>query len=275
MTWGDLVRPPARPRTFSRARFLFAVLAIVVAAMVFPACRGHETRTLPEPRETSFDTADGLTIVATLYPAVGERAPGLVLVHAVGSDRSAWDAFARRAQLAGYSCMAFDLRGHGASVHRGSDTLSYRAFDTLAWKAAVADIAAAWDALVAAGADPADMAVVGASMGANLALEYAAAHPDVPAIVMVSPGLDYKGVQAEETMRGLGRRPVLLMASRGDSYSASSCNALEKAGSGLCELREYDGAAHGTALFDLVPTAIEQVLLWLHPIIGGSLPPLD
>jgi hypothetical protein len=97
----------------------------------------------------------------------------------------------------------------------------------------------------------------------------------MPAVVLLSPGLDYKGVQAEGPMRNLARRPVLLMTSRGDSYSASSCDTLEKAGSGLCELREYDGAAHGTALFDLSPTAVEQILLWLHPIIGSTLPPLE
>lgn len=267
--------PSARPRTRLRARLRLAGPALLLGAVFLAACRGHESRTLAEPREVSFDTADGVTISATLYPAPGGHAPGLVLVHAVGSDRSSWDAFARRAQLAGYCCIAFDLRGHGGSVHRGSETLSYRTFDTPAWKGAVSDIAAAWGALAAAGADPANTAVVGASMGANLALEYALARTEVPAVVMVSPGLDYKGVQIEDTMRNLGRRPVLLMSSRGDAYSASSCNTLEKAGSGLCELREYEGAAHGTALFDLSPTAIEQVLLWLHPIIGGSLPPLE
>jgi hypothetical protein len=37
---------------------------------------------------------------------------------------------------------------------------------------------------------------------------------------------------------------------------------------GHCEIREYDGAAHGTDVFDSAPLSIEQIVLWLKPIIG-------
>ncbi len=245
------------------------ILAIAVLLAGLSAC-GDLPAPLANKRDLTFASADGVALHATLYapdkPA--KNPPGLVLAHMVGSNRAAWEPFATRAQRAGYLCLAFDARGHGESIGQGGQRLSYRNFDTPDWLAIVNDMAAAHKALVENGADPANVAVVGASIGANLALQYAVAHRDVAATVMISPGLDYKGVETEQPLKDLGKRPVLLVTSRGDSYSAQSCATLKKAASGFCELREYAGSAHGTNLLDGAINAIDDVLLWLKPIIG-------
>jgi len=239
-----------------------AALAALCACGARPAGPGDTARTI------SLTTSDGVTIAATVYPVDAPDPPGLILIHMLGADRWTWEPVARRAQRAGYLCLAFDMRGHGESRTRGSETLSYRQFTATDWRGVAADIDAAKRALLQQGADPDNVALVGASVGANLALAYAADHGDVPAVVLVSPGLDYKGVQAEDALLAYGRRPVLLMTSEGDSYSAMSCTKLKRAAPGLCELREYKGATHGTALLDASTTAVEQVFLWLKPIIG-------
>lgn len=186
----------------------------------------------------------------------------------VGSNRAAWESFAVRAQRAGYLCLAFDARGHGESTGPDGKRLSYRSFDTGDWLAMRNDIAAAHKLLIENAADPASVAIVGASIGANLSLLYSLDHRDIAAIVMVSPGLDYKGVETGKAITDLGKRPVLLVTSQGDSYSAESCATLKRAASGLCELREYAGSAHGANLLDGAPNAAEDILLWLRPIIG-------
>jgi len=242
--------------------------ALATAGLVLCACGAPHKAPPDNTRDIAFATSDGVEIAATVYPVDAPKPPGLVLVHMLGADRHAWGPFALRAQRAGYLCLAFDLRGHGDSRARGAESLSYRQFSTADWLAAVEDIGAAKRALLEQGADPENLAVVGASIGANLALSYAVGQEDVPAVVLVSPGLDYKGIKIEEAIVAYGRRPVLLMTSAGDSYSAMSCTTLKRAAPGLCELREYKGATHGTALFDVSVTAIEQVLLWLKPIIG-------
>lgn len=224
----------------------------------------------PQPessRDVSITTSDGVVLAATLYAAPA-GSPGLVLVHGLGSSRHAWDNFAQKARRAGFGVVSFDIRGHGQSVKQGGGEITHRTFTTEDWLGALADIDAARAFLVKQGADPENTVVIGASMGANLALHYAVKHRDVPAVVMISPGLDYKGVTTREKMAELGERPVLLMTSTGDSYSAASCSTLKPLAAGHCELREYAGTAHGTDLFDFAPSAVEQIFVWLEPIIG-------
>jgi pimeloyl-ACP methyl ester carboxylesterase len=241
----------------------------VLPLFVLSSCGGPARNTaLAPPQDFFLSTADGVQLTATLYPVRAPNPPGLVLVHMLGSNRGAWQPFALRAQQLGYLCIAFDLRGHGQSVTRNGETISYRAFDTDAWLAALYDIDAARQALIEHGTNPDNLAVIGADIGANLALHYALQREDVPAVVLVSPGLDYKGIKTETQITEYGKRPVLLVTSEGDTYSASSCRALKRLAPGLCEIREYPGAAHGAAIFDASATALEEVFLWLRPIIG-------
>jgi alpha-beta hydrolase superfamily lysophospholipase len=186
----------------------------------------------------------------------------------LGSDRSQWDAFARRAQREGYASIAIDLRGHGDSLPPSGSEVSYKSFETADWLGALQDIDAAKAALLQHGADPENLAVVGASIGANLALRYAVAHQDIQAVVMLSPGLDYRGIQTEPDVLAYGKRPSLMLTTTGDSYSATSCTTLKALSPGFCELREYGGATHGTDILDAEQASTDQIFLWLSHIIG-------
>ena len=46
-----------------------------------------------------------------------------------------------------------------------------------------------------------NIAIVGASIGANVGLKYAASDPSIKALVLLSPGLDYKGVTTSDSIR--------------------------------------------------------------------------
>ena len=98
------------------------ILAIAVLLTGLSACGDSPAPTASaNKRDLTFASADGVALHATLYapekPA--KNPPGLVLVHMVGSNRSAWESFATRAQRAGYLCLAFDARGHGESTGQG------------------------------------------------------------------------------------------------------------------------------------------------------------
>ncbi|MBX7257695.1 MAG: alpha/beta hydrolase [Candidatus Hydrogenedentes bacterium] len=245
------------------------VPCVMVLTLLAAACGGRtQNATLPPPSNEILTTSDGYRIAATLYPAEKPGSPGLVLVHMLGADRSIWEGFARRAQREGYSSLAIDLRGHGDSRGPGDTDLSYKSFDTGEWLKALQDIDAAKSALLKRGNDPENIAIVGASIGANLALRYAVEHADIQAVVMLSPGLDYHGIEIEPDMVAYGKRPSLMLTSTGDSYSASSCSTLKALAPGFCELREYGGAAHGTDILDAEPASVDQVFLWLTHIIG-------
>lgn len=244
---------------------------LCVSLGVFVTMTGCSPRTEREAATpVVFSTADGFNLTGTIRGASSENAPGLILVHMLGTDRHRWAHFAALADQAGYMSLAYDIRGHGDSQNRGGDTVSFRSFNEKDWAAAVADIAAAKKTLLEAGADPDNIAIVGASIGANMALTYAKDDPQIQAVVLLSPGEAYRGLEIVSVIEHFRTRPVLIVTAEGDTYSASSSAKLKEAAPGFSELRMLPGSAHGTDLLDAHPDAPGQILSWLGSIFEGE-----
>ena len=239
------------------------------ALLVVSGCGRHGSHTVPPPEELTLTSADGVTLAATLYPAGVPHAPGVILIPMRGTGRESWAPFALRAQRVGYVCLALDLRGQGDSVSKNGERINFT-FTRDNWLGAVKDVETAKNALVDRGADSENIVLAGASIGANLVLHYALRDKNIAAIVLVSPGLDYSGVTTEKEIVSYGKRPTLLVAAQDDVYAAQTCATLKRMAQGLCELREYPGSAHGTDLFTGSTNAMEQILLWLKPIVSPN-----
>ncbi len=134
---------------------------------------------------------------ATLYlpwPANSEAPegpgpPAVVLAHGFASDRSGMGVLARSLTQAGYAVLCFDFRGHGENrkpfVRRGGRKESL-----------FADMRAAVDFLrTSPDVDGARISVMGHSMGAGAALDYAGFDPALDASVMISGGWRVDGPQ--------------------------------------------------------------------------------
>lgn len=247
--------------TTNRSRKLLGLLSLLALSGV--ACE-RELPLKPGTAEVEFDSTDGFVLKATLYPVKTEKPAGLILVHMLGSSGSAWEAFAARAQSRGYLCIAPDLAGHGGSEIRNGVRRRYSSFTRDEWLARTGDIASAKARLIQEGADPDRIGIVGASIGANLALLESVRGGGIHSLVLLSPGLDYKGVQTRDVIMGADDTPVLLISSEGDSYSASSCRTLKNAATGFCELRVYPGSAHGTDILDSSESAVAQIFQWFE-----------
>jgi dienelactone hydrolase len=102
----------------------------------------------------------------------GPGAPGVVIVHGAGSNRQNHHDYARRVASAGMSAVAVDLRGHGES----GGALDAGTID---------DVLAALDWLAEQGAGP--LGLRGSSLGGFLALNAAARHHNVRAVVAIAP----------------------------------------------------------------------------------------
>jgi pimeloyl-ACP methyl ester carboxylesterase len=244
------MKPPASSIRWGLATFAIAALIVSLAAAG------------PASKDFVLHTADGVDIQASYYPPErpGSR-PSVILLHMLNRTRADWTDFARALAKEGYATVAIDLRGHGGST-RGVG--SWQGFTPESFRAMVEDVTAAHLYLQgAAEADGGRLAVIGASIGANVALLYGAREPLVKTLVLLSPGLDYRSVATAEPMETYGDRPVLIAASREDGYSAQSSARLDELAGGRHELKLYDGAGHGTQMFPKVPQLKTTILEWL------------
>lgn len=119
----------------------------------------------------------------TLFPKpVAERPPAVVLVHGFSGDRVLMSGLARRLAENGYAVIAIDVNGHGENRNpfQGGEAES----DSLR-----ADVKRAVDYLRASNlVDGTRIVVMGHSMGAGAALDYATHDPGLKAAVMISGG---------------------------------------------------------------------------------------
>ncbi len=223
---------------------------------------GSAARPTPRPPQTlTFTATDGVELAASYYapaiaqPVAGQRAPGVLLLHMLGRARGDWDAFARALQANGMAALAVDLRGHGESG------------GTEDWENSPGDVRTAWDFMVAQ--DDVDFersAMVGASIGANLALIVGANNPDVAAVIALSPGLDYHNLKPAGLLGNFGERPVLIVASQDDAYAYQSAQQMAPA-LAAGESFYYTNAGHGTAMF-ANPDLEQRLIAWLLKYVG-------
>ncbi len=210
-------------------------------------------------KAVQFNSLDGFVLVGTLWENKNSDKPPIVLLHQLNRDRHSYDAFAKKLWEKGFPVLSFDLRGHGESVRKGTKTVYFTEFSEADFQLIPTDILQAKDFLKAE-----KIMVVGASIGANSALIYAAQDPSSPGVVLLSPGTNYRGVDITTSSKQKNV-PMLVVASKEDTYSAQSSQSLFQGGPLLDKkLILLDNAGHGTDMFLRSPDLEKAVLDWIE-----------
>lgn len=204
-------------------------------------------------------TSDGVRIAYSYLEPIGKNAPVVILLHMLNRDKEDYAGFARRLNQEGFAVIAIDFRGHGQS---DGDWKQFSADD---FNNMVRDVGAAKAFLAQqSGVDVSRIGIVGASIGANIALRSAFMDAGVKAVVMLSPGLEYRGVRSDDLE--VKETPVLLVAAEDDDYSAESVKVLGNVISNA-RVQLYGKGGHGTQLFET--TDVEEYLVgWLKEKLG-------
>jgi pimeloyl-ACP methyl ester carboxylesterase len=227
-------------------------------------------------QKVSFLTDDGVLIVGTYYTPVSshQATNAIILLHMFGRDRNDWNAFASNLSNStnGYDVLSIDLRGHGESINQNGKTISFQSFTPPDFIKMVLDVKAAKHFLVAQkNISPNNIAIVGASIGANVGLKYAASDPSVKAVVLLSPGLNYKGIATAAAITGY-KNPIYIAAAGKDPIAGSDPQALCSMINCGNHLKIYqDSSSHGTNMFldgSLNPPLNKLVISWLDTTFG-------
>ncbi len=231
--------------------------AVVSLAGVFClGCARGAAAASARAREVSFKTRDGWTIEARYHPP-RRGADVVVLVHGLGSSSNEWTDFSPELWRLGLGTLAIDLRGHGGSLAGPRGREDFTDFDQREeWPEAVQDVLAAAAYLRRRKVAARRIALMGASIGANLVSQAALRLKSSPWVALLSPGEDYHGVSPAD----LSGRRVLLAASPPDAYAYGTC--LEMAGRmrGSAFLAAVGG--HGVQMFQ-DPRFEAELLAWI------------
>ncbi|MBI5881219.1 alpha/beta fold hydrolase [archaeon] len=194
---------------------------------------------------------DNVNLEATYCPG---KENAVIFLHMMNRDRHDWDSFAKKLNLMGYTVISFDLRGHGDS------DLNWMDFEDADYKPMVSDVGVAAQYIYDNNAVNIDRVyIIGASIGANLAVMYGVTDAKVKKVVMLSPGNDYHGINPLEAL-GKFSRPALLVYSKRDR-TAADVLAMKQIGKGEREVIAYDmSTAHGTDMFKEHPE-LEQKMI--------------
>ena len=273
LEWVD----PTKPTKFTdRAMKKSLVLMLGLLGLCFLAVAGCEQKKV-QPEEFFFYAIDRTEIRGDLYiPHLRERIPPLViLLHMYSHSRKDYDRFVPLLTSQGYAVLSLDLRGHGASTKRGGESLDYLYPEKVAFRLLPLDIEFALNALkpYLGRIDIDRVGIVGANIGANAGLIAAGGNPKIKALVLVSPGLSYHELKTEQSAGRLMDTAVLLICSRGDNYSLSSCQRLSFVMPTLKkETRLVEGSDQGNKLLAKMPELNKYIASWIKKNLPARRP---
>jgi len=216
-----------------------------------------DTNTKYKYEKIDFKTSDGAKIVGLFYRPERLRmknVPVVLLLHQLGGSKADYYDFVPDILAEGYCALAIDLRGHGESTNINGVSRSWRDFNETDFRKMSYDVISAvrWlDERREVNSDR--IAIIGASIGANLALNYAVNDRRVRTVILLSPGLDYRGVKTLSSAKNYGTRAIMIAVSSGDEPSGSDSRTLYEIFEPTAnppKLKMYEGDLHGTSILN-------------------------
>jgi dienelactone hydrolase len=213
-----------------------------------------------EPQPVSFSARDGVTVTGTLLVPEKTPAPAVLMLPMMSRTQHDFDQVAARLAESGIAALAIDFRRGGSAKPGEADALESGDFSDL-----VLDVEAA-RAYLSARPDIVGpkVGLLGASLGANVAVLAAGNDASIPTMALLSVSLEYRGLRIEQALKKYGSRPALLVASSEDAYALRTARQAVTMGDGPRELRVLSGAGHGSVMLSRDPDLISALVDWFQ-----------
>ncbi len=252
------------------------VLGVAPAARAAATSRPAETHSQMETRRVSFTTDDGIEIHGTFVPSraqAEDMAPIAILLHMYNTDHKDFLPLLPFLHMAGFAALAIDVRGHGQSVGPAAMNLPKRVGDRdpKLFREMYRDVEAAYLWLAdQPGVDTGRFVLVGASVGGSVVMNYAGRDRSVDAVVWLTPGTKYLGIDSMRDARKYGRRPLLMLAAEPERSAAEALAAIVPG----ANVQLFPGQAgdqmalHGTRMLGQVAGIEKTIVDFLTKSVG-------
>lgn len=211
----------------------------------------------------TFKTRDGLTLSA-FFQAPKSSEPTVIMLHGLGSTKAEWKMLIDRLAPLGWGVLAYDARGHGESAKQ-PNARPYQEFGPpgpqSSWEKMIDDVGAAVQFLIREKqVDRRSIFVIGASLGANVALNFAVYSPRLRGAVLLSPGLNYQEIKTDQTILKAKNPPTLIVASPADGYAFLSSRQLKQLNPAVTLWSDVK-EGHGVGMFD--GSLLTRLVQWM------------
>ncbi len=252
-----------------RVLWLSLLLALPLAA------GAGETKTQLSA-SVSFETRDGFVLKGDLTSAADTSAPVAILLHMYRSDRSAWAPLVPDLAAAGFTVLAIDQRAHGESQQRRGERVDVASVPRAAFaelvRDGVRDVEAAAGYLAQQGLAADRIVLIGASYGCTVSLLSAQEVTGVRALVLLSPGTHYFGIDVVEAASNFPG-PLLVVAAEDDRKAVESARILAERHRGSDDLEIYPSGGHGTRLFGPRPQLKQRIVEFAEKAVEPAASP--
>ncbi len=277
------------------------LLAASLALTLFSAPTSFADVQTLNPESSTFETADHIKVKAQIYNAGSEdKKPVALLLPMVGKKRTSFDSMIEPLVKQGFAVVALDFRGQGASRRTiANKKFKSREFNDDEWNKLPGDVEQIIDDLqYVKGLDCKRIYIVGAALGANTAVVVGSTigssttatigQPElaVKGLVLLSPGLNIKGMRPDEAMMSFAR-PVYILVGEDDGYALDSSRRLAEMSRGHATLEVLPGyssqevdkiaehdkvhhpskdqrkKSHGSNLLTLHPELADKIAVWM------------
>lgn len=213
------------------------------------------------PKQFEVITPDGVDIKLNFYDTPNTD-KGIILLPMLGKTKDSMDNLAQFVSRLGFKAVAVDYRGHGGSE------LNWQSFRSKDFANMVYDSKAAKDFLKAHKTKA--IGIIGASIGANVALNHLAMDSEIKTAILLSPGIDYRGVKIDYSIPEI-KAPIFIFTSRGDQYSFISTQHIQKlcASPNIC-VDVLEGEMHGMEMLSERKTrnhVLNKIEAWLKQYV--------
>ncbi len=242
------------------------LLAIAVGIGMAEVADGRQFPA-PDSAEITVMSPDSLELVGQLYfpKTIGKaKLPLVILLHQSTETHATWKEFEEPLCNKGLVVFAMDMRGYGYSIFdfRTQRNRPPNTFYVGEFSKYPGDVEQMLQQVLLKHGNMIDsnnIAIVGAELGANTAMIFAANHPNVKFTGLISPALEYNGLRIAEPIKKYGDRPLFIATSDKDVYSLESCTLLSDLLPRPLDVKVYNSYHYGNMLLLTQPELSQEL----------------